>query len=130
MLEVQGKAKPDIENIRGLNLEMDKLTTFQVSKLPLYHKIREIGMICSAKPILTEDLCVMQEEKFAVIFYVRFLHLTKAKHIHKRHTDLSPERMLHKDYDRKRSFEKNLCSWVSRGLAPSELIGGKPPVIK
>jgi hypothetical protein len=41
-----------------------KLTTAQVTKLPLQHKIREIGMLCSVKPVLTEDLCVVQREEF------------------------------------------------------------------
>jgi hypothetical protein len=35
MFEVWDKAKPDIENIRGLNLAVVKLTTVQVTKLPL-----------------------------------------------------------------------------------------------
>jgi hypothetical protein len=44
-----------IENIRGLNLEVVKLTTIQVTRQPLQLKICKIGMICSAKLILTED---------------------------------------------------------------------------
>jgi hypothetical protein len=35
MFAVQDKAKPGTENIRGLNLAMDKLATVQVTKLPL-----------------------------------------------------------------------------------------------
>jgi hypothetical protein len=35
MFVVQDKAKPVIENIRGLNLAVVKLTTVQVAKLPL-----------------------------------------------------------------------------------------------
>jgi hypothetical protein len=27
---------------------------------------RKIGMICSVKPVLTEDLCVVQNEEFSV----------------------------------------------------------------
>jgi hypothetical protein len=38
--------------------------------------------------------------------------------------------MLHKDYDRKGSVEKNLWSWVSKGWRQGKLIGGKPPVVK
>jgi hypothetical protein len=34
-LEVKDKAKPDIANVRGLNLAVVKLTTVQVTKLPL-----------------------------------------------------------------------------------------------
>jgi hypothetical protein len=41
----------------------------------------------------------------------------KAKHIHKEDKPIfSSERMLHKDYYRKSSVEKNLWSWVSRGI--------------
>jgi hypothetical protein len=35
MFTVCGKVKPDIENIRGLNLAVVKLTIVQVTKLPL-----------------------------------------------------------------------------------------------
>jgi hypothetical protein len=35
MFVVKDKAKPDTENIRGLNLAVVKLTTVQVTKLPL-----------------------------------------------------------------------------------------------
>jgi hypothetical protein len=63
---VQNKAKADIENIRGLNLAVVKLTTVQVNKLPLWHKIRKIGMICFAKPGLTENLYLEQKEEFSI----------------------------------------------------------------
>jgi hypothetical protein len=36
------RVKPDIENIRGLNLVVVKLTIVRVTKLPLWHKIRKI----------------------------------------------------------------------------------------
>jgi hypothetical protein len=39
--------KPDIENIRGLIVEVVKLTTVQVTRLPLQHKICKTDMICS-----------------------------------------------------------------------------------
>jgi hypothetical protein len=35
MFAVEDKAKPDIENIRGLNLSVVKLKMVQVTKLPL-----------------------------------------------------------------------------------------------
>jgi hypothetical protein len=35
MFAVQGKAKADTENIRGLNLAVVNFTTIQVTKLPL-----------------------------------------------------------------------------------------------
>jgi hypothetical protein len=61
-----GVAKPDTENLRGLNLVAVKLMTIHVSKLPLWHKIRKIGEICFAKPlltVLTEDLCTMVQNE-------------------------------------------------------------------
>jgi hypothetical protein len=66
------------ENIRGLNLAVVKPTTVQVTKLPLKHKISNIGMTCSVKPILTEDLCIVQkEEVLNNKLYVWKVHLTK-----------------------------------------------------
>jgi hypothetical protein len=41
-----------------------KLTTVQVTKLHLYHKIRKIDMICFAKPVLTEDLYTVLRQAF------------------------------------------------------------------
>jgi hypothetical protein len=54
--------KPDTDNIRSLNLAGVKLTTVQVTKLPLQYKIFNIGMIF-AKPRLTEDLYKVQKEE-------------------------------------------------------------------
>jgi hypothetical protein len=80
VIAVQDKVKPDIENIRGLNLTMVKLTTDQVTRQPLQHKICKMGMICPAKTILTEDLCVVQKQKFFYnMLYVRNVHLTKGQ---------------------------------------------------
>jgi hypothetical protein len=36
-------------------LAVIKLRAVRVTKLPLYHKTIKTGMICSAKPVLTED---------------------------------------------------------------------------
>jgi hypothetical protein len=58
-----GQGKPDIEIVRGLNLAVVKLMTVQVNKLSLLHMIRKIGMICSVKPLLTEDLCIVKKEE-------------------------------------------------------------------
>jgi hypothetical protein len=60
----------DVINIRGLNLAVVKSTTVQVTKMPLQLKIRKIGMICSVKPILTEDLCVVKQEEFSITCYM------------------------------------------------------------
>jgi hypothetical protein len=40
-----------------------------VTKLPLKHKIRKIGMIFSAKPVLTEDLYKIQKEELLITCY-------------------------------------------------------------
>jgi hypothetical protein len=62
--------KTDTENIRGLNLAVVKLTTVEVSKLQLQDKIHKIGMLCSAKPVLTEDLYIVQKEEFSITCYM------------------------------------------------------------
>jgi hypothetical protein len=72
--------KHDIENIRGLNLAVVKLTIVQVTRQPLQHKICKIGMICSAEPVLTEDLCVVQKQEFVNnMLHVRNVHLKKGQ---------------------------------------------------
>jgi hypothetical protein len=70
MFATYDKAKPDTENIRGLNLGAAKLTTVQVTKLLLYHKISKTDKICFAKPGLTEDLYVVPKEEFSIICYM------------------------------------------------------------
>jgi hypothetical protein len=90
-----------------------KLRTVQVTKLPLYHKTRKTGMTCFAKPRLTDDMCVVQKKDFSVnMLYMRYVHLTKAKPIHKRQTHPLVTEDVNKDYDRKGSVKKkkDLCS--------------------
>jgi hypothetical protein len=66
-----------------------------------------IGMICFAKPGLTEDLYIVQkQENLNNVLNVQYILLKKTRHIHKRQPILSSERMLHKDYDHKGSVEK------------------------
>jgi hypothetical protein len=48
----------------------------QVTRLPLQHKICKIGMICSAKPVLTEDLCVVQKLDYCSNILSRVLYAT------------------------------------------------------
>jgi hypothetical protein len=44
-------------------------------------------MICSAKPVLTEDLYVVQKEEFSITYYMCEMYTwRKAKHIRKRQT--------------------------------------------
>jgi hypothetical protein len=47
-----------------------KLKTFQMTKLPLYHKMSKIDMICFPKPRLTDDLYIVHKEEFSVTCYM------------------------------------------------------------
>jgi hypothetical protein len=67
---VKDRAKPDRGSIRGLNLAVVKLTTVQVTKLPLKRKIRNIGTICSTKPVLREVLYIVHKEEFSITCYM------------------------------------------------------------
>jgi hypothetical protein len=54
-----------------MHMTVVKLTTVQVTKMPLQHKIRKIGMICFATPVLTEEFyTVMHKEEFSITCYV------------------------------------------------------------
>jgi hypothetical protein len=77
----QGKARH-----RKYNLAAVKLTTVQV--LSCRCSISKIDMICSAKPGLTERglVCSAQGRIFSNVLYVRYVHLPKAKLVHKRQT--------------------------------------------
>jgi hypothetical protein len=55
-------------------------------------------MICSAKLLLTEDLCEMQKEEFSIAWDMYEIYpWRKAKDIYKRKRIFSSERLLHKD---------------------------------
>jgi hypothetical protein len=63
-------------NIRGLYLAVVKLTTVQATKLPLWHKISKINMICFAKLGLTQDLYTVQKQEFfSNMLLVLYVHL-------------------------------------------------------
>jgi hypothetical protein len=83
MFAVEDKVKPDIENKR-LKLGGGQAYDRPCDQQPFQHKICKIGMICSAKPVLTEDLCVVQKQEFCS----NMLYARKAKHIHNRQTHL------------------------------------------
>jgi hypothetical protein len=56
-----------MENTRGMNLATVKLTTVQVTKLPLLHKISKVDMVYIAKPGLTvAGLVYSAKEEFTV----------------------------------------------------------------
>jgi hypothetical protein len=98
--------KPSITNIRGLNLAVVKLMTVLVTRQPLQHMICKIGMIYSAKPKLTQGLYIVHKEVFNNMIYLRYVHLTKFRHIQRGKPIVLSERILHKDYDRKGSIGK------------------------
>jgi hypothetical protein len=52
------------------NLAVVKLTTVQMIKFSLKHKICKLGMICSVKPVPTQVLCVVQKEEFLITCYM------------------------------------------------------------
>jgi hypothetical protein len=64
MFAVYDKAKPDIGNIRDLNLAAVKLTAVQVTKLS------KIGTICFTKPGLREELYIGQKQRLAITCYM------------------------------------------------------------
>jgi hypothetical protein len=64
MFAVYDNAEPDTENIIALNLGVVQLTTVEVNKLPLWHKISKIDMISSAKPVLTENSYIVLKEEY------------------------------------------------------------------
>jgi hypothetical protein len=87
-------------------------------------------MICSVKPVLTADLCVVQKEEFALICYMCEIYTwRKAKHIIRDKPIFSSERKLHKDYYRKSSVEKVSGRGSQGAWRQDELNGRKPPVV-
>jgi hypothetical protein len=56
--------------------------------------LSKLGMICFAKPGRTEELYTYSAQRriSSIMLYLRYLHVTKAKHIHKRQTQSSRER--------------------------------------
>jgi hypothetical protein len=77
-----------------------KLTTIQVTKLPLYHKISKIDMICFAKPSLTDDLYILHKEELSMTFYMCSMYIRQRPSLFLRDEPiLSSWRILHKDYD-------------------------------
>jgi hypothetical protein len=98
----EDNAKPNIDNISGLNLAEVKLTSVHVTKLPLYHKIRKIGMICFAKPGLSEYLYIAHKEEFSITCYICDTYTWERRSLFKRDKPiLSSTKMLHKASDRK-----------------------------
>jgi hypothetical protein len=91
--------KPDTENIRDVTSAAAKNTTVRVTKLPLKRKIRKTDMNSFAKPVLTEDLYIMQNEEFSITCYMCDTYTWKEPSLFLRHKlFISSERMLHKDY--------------------------------
>jgi hypothetical protein len=63
-------------------------------------------MICSAKPVLTEELCVVQTEEFSITCYMCDTYTWQRPGIFIRGKPIFwSERLLQKAYDRKRSVD-------------------------
>jgi hypothetical protein len=95
-------------------------------------KLHKIGMICTVKPVLTEDLCVVQkEETFNNMLYVWNVHLTKCQACSWETNSSSRQRGC---YIRTITAGVQLKKISGRGFQGAwrkdELIGGKPPVVK
>jgi hypothetical protein len=66
-------------------------------------------MICFVKPVLTEDLYIMQKEEISTICVILTLDERLSTFMRENPIFFS-QRMLHKHYDGKGSVEKNLWS--------------------
>jgi hypothetical protein len=76
----------------------------------------KIGMMCHAKRVLTEDLCVVQKEEFSVTSICAKFTLHERPGIFIRDKPIiSSERMLHKDYYRKGSVGKKVSGSEYQG---------------
>jgi hypothetical protein len=86
-------------------------------------------MIFFAKPVLTDDLYIMQTEEFLITCCMcdTYTWQRQAKHIHKRQTHLFVREDI-RTITANGSVEKN-SGRESKGLTQNELIGGKPPVV-
>jgi hypothetical protein len=97
-----------------------KLTTVQVTKLPLFHKILKIGMMCFAKTGLTEKLYIVQKEEFFNnMLYALQVHLRKGQAYSQETNPSSRQKGCYiKTIRPGVQLKKYLWSWVARGLAP------------
>jgi hypothetical protein len=84
-------------------------------------------MIPFAKPVLTEDLCIVKKEKSFNTHAIRAIRtLDKRPSILIRDKPhFTSERMLHKDYYRKGSVEKSSGRGSQGAYRQDEFTGGK-----
>jgi hypothetical protein len=74
-------------------------------------------MICSVKPVLTQDLCVVQKEEFSVHAICVKCTLDERLSIFIKDKPIfSSERMLHEDYYCRSSVEKKSLILGLKGL--------------
>jgi hypothetical protein len=113
-------------------LALVRLTTVQVTKLPLKHKTRKVGMICFAKPVQIEDLYTAQKAEFSInILYVRYVGLTKSQAYSNATTPSSRQRGCYIRAMTERFQLKKISGRETQGACrQDELNGGKPPLIK
>jgi hypothetical protein len=74
-------------------------------------------MICSAKPVLTNDLYIVQKKEFSITCYTPMCDMfdERPSIIIRDKLFFSPERMLYKDYYCKGSVGKNISAHRSEG---------------
>jgi hypothetical protein len=73
-------------------------------------------MICSVKPVLTEEMCVVQEEEFLITCYMCEYTLDEKPSIFRRDKPIfSSERMLHKGYYGESSVGKKISGRGTQG---------------
>jgi hypothetical protein len=72
-------------------------------------------MICSVKPVMTEDLCVVQKEEFSITIRVKCTFDERPIIFIRDNPIFLSGRMLHKDYYRKSSVEKRISGRESQG---------------
>jgi hypothetical protein len=89
-------------------------------------------MICSVKPVLTEDLCIVQTEELSIIYYMCEIYICwKATHIHKRQAHLLVREDVTQGLLPQEFSWKKISGRGSQGAwRQDDLFGGKQPAIK
>jgi hypothetical protein len=94
----------------------------------------KLGMICSANPVLTEDLCVVQKQEFfSNMLCMRNEHLMKGEAYSLETNPSSRPKgcYVRTNTARVQSGKYKSLVVVLKGLdAKTRLVGGKPPVVK
>jgi hypothetical protein len=102
------------------HIDINVISYFQVTELPLQHELSKIDMICFAKPGLTRELYVVHKEELWVTFYAwnTYTWLRSSTFVRDTTSPIVMEDItwgnVRKDY----FANKTLSSKFSRDLAP------------